>query len=211
MTFRSLNLRNIKTLTKDAQVLSKHLSFDNVIVSGRILLKSLYRLIMEEQTSIMGLHGHKDYHYIYFNNYIIVIDFIFRLLINFNRFYERLVNNYKARTIILINDVDEDSLPQQWRIYIPKNDAYVTVEEVEIMSINKIKSLRRLLEINEMEEFDRWESYLSSKYPHHYDFCLRDNHTHIKNEKLKYKETMEFLHFIMLSQMRLTKKRLIDA
>lgn len=211
MTFRSLTLRSMKLLKSDALVSCRQQSFNTVIISGRVLFKSLFRQVMKEQTSIMGLRRHKDYHYIYFNNYIIMIDFIFRLLMNFSELHTRLTKHYGAKNIILVDDVDESNLPYNWRLYIPKNKAYANVEEIEQMCIHKLKSLRRLLKVDEMEDFDRWERYLSTKYPQHYDFCLRDKHTHITNEKLKHKETMEFLHFVMLSQMRLTKKELLTC
>lgn len=211
MTFRSLNLRPIKLLKKEALVSCRQQSFDTVIISGRVLYKTLYQRIMKEQTSIMGLRGHEEYHYIYFNHYVIMIDFIFRLLMNFSELHKRLTNHYRAKNIILVNDVDTNNLPYNWRLYNPKTKTYATIEEIEIMSIYKLKSLRRLLKVDELEDFDRWERYLSSKYTQDYDFCLRDKHTHVTNEKLKYKEMMEFLHFIMLSQMRLTKKELLTC
>lgn len=98
--------------------------------------------------------------------------------------------------------------PRKWKMFDYMYRGFYDDKFIYRHMIWKLKSLRRFLDEDELEDYDCWEAMLAKMFPELYDFCLRDYHYKLHNYYIKKRLVSNFVYLISLTQMQLSQYEL---
>ena len=101
--------------------------------------------------------------------------------------------------------VSEHICPKKWMMYDYLLRGFYSDDNIYKQMMWKLKSLRKFLDEDELEDYDCWEVLLSKKFPDLYDFCLHNVRYKLHNYYAKNRVLKQFVYLITLTQLQLTQ------
>lgn len=202
MSVRSL--RSIKSCVCKDNIKCKY-----IVVSSSTLFHRIYKKCVNVQLSMYGCDGVKKNTYIYLNNFNIFIDTVFRMLVMFKKEFKKLREKFDFSKMILINDLHET--PKKWYMWNYLTRTKANDDFIFKCAIHKLKTLSKLLDDDEMYDYDSWEEFLSQTYKGDYDFSLHYPPYKISNFYKKQNVIKKFVYLISLTQMQLSQNEILEA
>ena len=129
--------------------------FNNIIISASRLLQQLYTISRQQQRDMFGLSGGGSRHgYVYLNTYSATIDITLRMIYQFGVYYKRLIESYSPHHIIIVDDINDRSYPNDEWTYSMIEHVMQNEERSWITVIKQLRTLRHYIHGDEIDNFN---------------------------------------------------------
>ena len=180
--------------------------FNNIIISASRLLQQLYTISRQQQRDMFGLSGGGSRHgYVYLNTYSATIDITLRMIYQFGVYYKRLIESYSPHHIIIVDDINDRSYPNDEWTYSMIEHVMQNEERSWITVIKQLRTLRHYIHGDEIDNFNNFERFLAEKYPQYYNFSIHDDIAKYRGKKVERDSMRRFVLAVTTAQMRIPK------